>query len=106
MTRPSRRRMLGVAFASASAALLGRHFLFREAGAAPASPSPALEFEALATPADSASADRFLAWLRKDGASKERHVRNLIYNFYDLGAAKGTWLYPMLSGKAVLWLIE
>ncbi|MEZ4368133.1 MAG: hypothetical protein R2939_17910 [Kofleriaceae bacterium] len=49
---------------------------------------------------------RFLAWLRRHGVARDRAVRNLVYNFYDVPKAEGSWLYPMLAGKTILWMVQ
>lgn len=52
------------------------------------------------------AAERFLDWLRKVGISRERPVRNLVYNFFDPHTGKGSWIFPMVTAKTVLWLLE
>ena len=68
--------------------------------------SPAVPFTDLADAGTAESALRFLRWLRTDGVSRARPVENLVFNFVDASTRVGTWIYPMLSGKAILWLVQ
>lgn len=54
---------------------------------------------------------RFFTWLYDVGVvktsdPKDALVRNLIYNFYEPNKNRGSWIFPMLSGKAILWLVQ
>jgi len=62
--------------------------------------TPAIAYSELA---NKTSADRFLRWLRTDGVSHQQPVENLVHNFVDATTRAGTWIYPMLCGKTMLW---
>ena len=48
---------------------------------------------------------RFHRWMAGQGFARDRTVRNLVFNFYDTDKSKGSWVYPMLCGKAIIWLL-
>jgi hypothetical protein len=50
-------------------------------------------------------ANRFHRWMLSYGFAQDRSVRNLVYNFYNSEKKIGTWIYPMLSAKTMLWLL-
>jgi hypothetical protein len=50
-------------------------------------------------------ATRFHRWMAQQGFARDRGVCNLVFNFYDTDKRKGSWLYPMLCGKAIIWLL-
>lgn len=54
---------------------------------------------------DELTSGRFFSWLRDAGMAREQSVRNLVWNFYEVDEKRGSWIYPMLSGKAILWLL-
>jgi len=49
---------------------------------------------------------KFLRWLRSDGVSHTGSVQNLVFNFVDSNKRVGSWIYPMLSGKSLSWLVQ
>jgi hypothetical protein len=106
----SRRLFVGLAAATVGAGVLGRHFwgqnLSGLARASESGPKPAIPFSAFQGLGTARMGDFFLAWLRRDAVSRDRPVKNLVYNFYDTQKKTGSWLYPMLSGKAILWLLR
>jgi hypothetical protein len=67
---------------------------------------PALAFTDTADASSADMARRFLRWLRSTGVSSARPVHNLVFNFVDAKTRTGTWIYPMLSGKSILWLVQ
>ncbi len=52
-----------------------------------------------------AMASKFHRWMGELGLARDRGVRNLVFNFYDTDKRRGSWLYPMLCGKAMIWLM-
>ncbi len=89
----------------AAAALLPRS---RRAQAATSSLEPGKVRPALtmATFGDGVGvADRFHRWMLSQGFAQDRSVRNLVFNFYDTDKNTGSWVYPMLCGKAIVWLL-
>src|SRR6185295_10083350 len=50
-------------------------------------------------------ATRFHRWMFDLGFARDRSVRNLVFNFYDTSKRSGTWIYPMLAGKAIIWML-
>jgi len=70
----------------------------------PAKPALRLADVAAASTAD--MGNRFLRWLRSEGVSAARPVQNLVFNFVDAKTHVGSWIYPMLSGKSILWLVQ
>ena len=50
-------------------------------------------------------ANNFHRWMVSQGFAQDRLVRNLVFNFYDTDKNKGSWVYPMLCGKAIIWLL-
>ncbi len=49
---------------------------------------------------------RFEAWLRGPALCAAAGARNMVWNFYDPVKKVGRWVYPMLSGKAILWHLQ
>jgi hypothetical protein len=102
----SRRRLAALGAAGLAAGFLGRLVWTEARASVPELPAQGLRLSDLFTPADAKMAVRFLSWFRGRATGKDRAIRNLVFNFYDLEAGKGAWVYPMLSGKAMLWLIR
>ena len=103
----TRRTFLGGAAAglAAGATALLRRGEARACGRA--EPAQPLALDALASPGEQREmATRFHRWLRTAGVAKERDVQNLVWNFYETDRQRGAWVYPMLSGKAILWLVR
>jgi hypothetical protein len=102
----SRRTVLGAAAAGLGTASIAA----LPAGRAFASPCraitarPTIPLASLGADSE-AMAQRFLPWLRRVGVARDRQVKNLPYNFYDTNTSRGEWIYPMLAGKAILWLV-
>lgn len=102
----SRRSVVGVAATGVAAGLVGR-LVWPLARAAELSRGhEAIALSELVTPADTQMIGRFVNWLRTDGVSHERATQNLVFNFWDVNQKAGSWIYPMLSGKAMLWFVR
>ena len=103
MAKISRRGVVGIAATGVAAGLVGRFvWPIARASELAASRQPIVLSE-LVTPADTQMIGRFSSWLKASGVSRDGPVKNLVYNFYDANERKGSWVYPMLSGKAILW---
>ncbi len=104
--RPDRRTFLaGVATGGAIVGTGG--WLLRD-GIAPASAgaasSASVDFSSLKTPGP--MSERFYRWFDRHAVVSEGTAKGLIWNFYEPSRKLGTWVYPMLSAKAVLWFIK
>jgi hypothetical protein len=69
-------------------------------------PTQPVSFSSLRAEGLDGMGERFLGWLRTTGVAQDRAVRNLVWNFFDPTTRRGEWIYPMLSGKAVLWFLQ
>jgi hypothetical protein len=52
-----------------------------------------------------AMTNRFHRWMGVQGFARDRGVQNLVFNFWDTSKNRGNWIYPMLCGKAIIWLL-
>src|SRR5262245_56573828 len=52
-----------------------------------------------------AMGERFSRWFDEKALSRDAGVESTVWNFFNPGTGRGNWIYPMLSAKAVLWLL-
>lgn len=109
-SRISRRSLvLGTAAGAAAVAAAGAlgHRRFQLAlGAPPAvsAATPAVPFASLPTPR--AMVERFHRWFDANAIVVGSNAAGTIWNFWEPQRSRGSFIYPMLSGKAVIWMLE
>ncbi len=50
--------------------------------------------------------NRFVKWFDTHGLVAGGNAAGTVWNFYEPARGRGNWIYPMLSGKAVIWRLE